>query len=342
MRKFLLVVLLLALAAGGGWAFMVHRVHAPYRGFTADEIFVDLPNGLSVSGIARRLADEGIVPDTITFRVAASLAGADRRLRAGEYRFSGAESPADVVARLARGDVYTHPITFPEGLTIREMAAIFAKSGLGTAQDFEAAAKDITLVANLDPEATSLEGFLFPDTYPLSRNAGATGAVAAMVAQFDKAFNADLRAEATAKQMSVRDVVTLASIVEKETAQPDERPLVAAVYANRLKIGMALQCDPTVIYALMRAGRWHGNITKQDLQMNSPYNTYKVAGLPPGPIASPGLASLQAAVHPADVNYLYFVSKNDGTHVFAASLEEHQKNVARYQGRGRGAGGRGK
>ena len=335
MRKFLLTVLVLALAAGGGWAFMIYRVHAPFRGFSADEIFVDLPNGLGVAGIARRLADEGVVPDTITFRVAARLAGADRRLRAGEYRFAGAESPADVVARIARGDVYTHPVTFPEGLTVHEMAGIFAKSGLGTSQDFETAAQDITLVANFDPDATSLEGFLFPDTYPLSRNGGATEAVAAMVARFDKAFSADLRAEAAAKQMSVREVVTLASIVEKETAQPEERPLVAAVYANRLKIGMALQCDPTVIYALMLAGRWHGNITKQDLQMDSPYNTYKVAGLPPGPIASPGLASIEAALRPAAVNYLYFVSKNDGTHVFAATLAEHQRNVARYQGRGR-------
>lgn len=336
MRKLLVALLVIALAAGGAWAFMIYRVRAPFRGFAADEIFVDLPNGLGVAGIARRLADEGVVPDTITFRVAARLAGADRRLRAGEYRFAGAASPADIVARLARGDVYTRPITFPEGLTIREMAAIFAKSGLGTAQDFETAAQDITLAANLDPDATSLEGFLFPDTYPLSRNGGATEAVTAMVARFAKAFNAGLRAEAAAKQMSIREVVTLASLVEKETAQPDERPLVAAVYANRRKLGMALQCDPTVIYALMLAGRWRGNITRQDLQMDSPYNTYKVAGLPPGPIASPGLASIQAALRPADVNYLYFVSKNDGTHVFAASLEEHQKNVARYQSRGRG------
>jgi UPF0755 protein len=152
-----------------------------------------------------------------------------------------------------------------------------------------------------------------------------------MVAQFERVFGADLRAEAAARQLSVREAVTLASLIEKETAQDAERPIVSAVYHNRLRLGMPLQCDPTVIYALMDAGTWNGNLTRADLQVDSPYNTYRYAGLPPGPIASPGRPSLEAAVRPADVGYLYFVSRNDGTHVFASTLSEHNRNVAEWQ-----------
>jgi UPF0755 protein len=156
-----------------------------------------------------------------------------------------------------------------------------------------------------------------------------------MVSGFLKAFDSTLRHDSSAQNMTAHDVVTLASIIEKETASPGERPLVSAVYRNRLKIGMALQCDPTVIYGLMLLKQWDGNIRKKDLDLDSPYNTYRHAGLPPGPIASPGRASLQAALHPSPVDYLYFVSRNDGTHVFASTLAEHNKNVAQYQGRGR-------
>jgi UPF0755 protein len=187
------------------------------------------------------------------------------------------------------------------------------------------------VLGELDPEAKTLEGYLFPDTYALPRKAGAEGTVAAMVARFQSAFGMDLRAEAAARKLSLREVVTLASLIEKETGAPSERPLVSAVYHNRLKLGMPLQCDPTVIYALMQARRWHGNLTRQDLLVNSRYNTYRFAGLPPGPIASPGLESLRAAIRPADVPYLYFVSRNDGTHVFAATLAEHNTNVQRWQ-----------
>jgi UPF0755 protein len=229
--------------------------------------------------------------------------------------------------------VYSTAVTFPEGLTIREMGAIFERSGLGTASHFRAAAADGSLAASFDPAAPTLEGYLFPSTYSLSRRAGAPGAVRAMVAQFERVFGADLRAEAAARQLSVREAVTLASLIEKETAQDAERPIVSAVYHNRLRSGMPLQCDPTVIYALMDAGTWNGNLTRANMQIDSPYNTYRYAGLPPGPIASPGRASLEAAVRPADVGYLYFVSRNDGTHVFASTLSEHNRNVAEWQRR---------
>jgi UPF0755 protein len=320
------------LVAGGFGSWWLHtRLSTPYRGFTQDEIFVEFPAGTSVSTMAARLTDAAVVSDPLTFRIAARLSGAERHLQAGEYRFAEAASPYDVVARLSRGDVYVHPLTFPEGLTIKEMAAIFERSGLGTGGDFEAAGRDPSLIAELDPDARNLEGYLFPDTYALARHVGASGTVDAMVSRFKAALNIDLRAAATAQGMTIRQVVTLASIIEKETAAADERPLIAAVYRNRLERRMALQCDPTVIYAMMKAGKWRGNLSRADLQIDSPYNTYRYPGLPPGPIASPGRLSLEAAVRPADVPYLYFVSRNDGTHVFASTLDEHNRNVAKWQ-----------
>jgi UPF0755 protein len=326
------------MAAAGWWARA--RYYTPYRGFVPEEVFVDLPAGTSVSAIASRLAAAGVLADPLTFRIGARLTGADRRMQAGEYRFAGPASPAEVAARLVSGDVYTRNLTFPEGLTTVEMAEVFERSGLGSSREFVLAARDGSLVAPHDPGARSLEGYLFPDTYAMPRTAAADDVVRAMLAGFDRAFDADLRAEATARGMTTRAVVTLASLIEKETARPEERAIVSAVYHNRLKIKMPLQCDPTVIYALMLAGRWNGNLRKVDLQMKSPYNTYVVAGLPPGPIASPGRASLEAAVRPAAVDYLYFVSRNDGSHVFARTLAEHNRNVQEYQVRARGRGQR--
>ena len=180
-------------------------------------------------------------------------------------------------------------------------------------------------------DATDLEGYLFPETYAVTRRTDAAKLVRLMVARFQHVFTAALREAATALHVSTRQVVTLASIVEKETARADERSIVAAVYANRLRIGMPLQCDPTVIYALQRAGTYDGNLRHDDLAFDSLYNTYRHAGLPPGPIASPGRASLEAVVHPADADYLYFVSRNDGSHAFARTLEEHNRNVQKYQ-----------
>ena len=211
------------------------------------------------------------------------------------------------------------------------MAALYETKGFGSAQEFVAAARNGALVSAVDPGAKDLEGYLFPDTYKLPRHATAEQLVARMVAGFMKTLTPDLIDKAEGRGLTVRQFVTLASIVEKETGTPEERPLVAAVYSNRLKIGMGLQCDPTVIYALERAGRYDGNLRRDDLQFDSPYNTYRYAGLPPGPIASPGRASLAAAASPASVPYLYFVSKNDGSHAFAATLDEHNRNVQQYQ-----------
>jgi UPF0755 protein len=211
------------------------------------------------------------------------------------------------------------------------MAAIYEEAGFGPAREFSAAAAQSAFVSAFDPAARNLEGYLFPDTYSLPRRASAQDLVRRMVERFGSVMTLELRQAAKATGLSVREAVTLASLVEKETAAPGERPLVAAVYHNRLRQRMGLQCDPTVIYALELRGRFNGNLTRADLFVDSPYNTYRYRGLPPGPIAAPGRSSIEAAVRPAAVDYLYFVSRNDGSHAFAASLADHNRNVTKYQ-----------
>lgn len=323
--------LVVAVVAGAAASVMYLRVREPYRGFDAPEQFVDIPPGAGATIIGTRLAEAGVVRDATTFRVAVWASGRARELKAGEYRFDRPLTPLDVIDRLARGDVYRRLLTFREGLTIPEMALVFEERGFGPAEAFERAAANVSLIADLDPEARDLEGYLFPETYALPRGTSADELVAQMVGLFKRLYTPELRAEASAAGLGTREVVTLASLIEKETARAAERPLVAAVYRNRLKIGMGMQADPTVIYALQREGQYDGNLSRADLQFDSPYNTYRYAGLPPGPIAAPGLASLEAAVRPAPVGHLYFVSRNDGSHVFADTLAEHNRNVQEWQ-----------
>jgi UPF0755 protein len=326
----LVAIVLIALAGGAAW-WWLRTLDEPYRAFSGDEIFVDIPAGTGPRAIGRRLIDAGVVRNELTFRVALLKSGRSRDLKAGEYRFDRAASVNEVIGRLVQGDVYRRLVTFREGLTIAEMADVFAASGLGTAEAFVAAAADPSPIRALDPDAKDLEGYLYPETYGLPRGIPAPDLIRLMVASFEKAFDADLRQAAAAQGLTVRQVVTLASLVEKETARDDERPLVGAVYRNRVKAGMGMQADPTIIYALQKARRWNGNLSKADLQFDSPYNTYRYSGLPPGPIAAPGRPALAAAVHPAEVEYLYFVSKNDGSHVFATTLTEHNRNVQEWQ-----------
>jgi UPF0755 protein len=325
-----LVIVVSGLAAAGAWV-AYSRIHEPFRGSDAAEQFVDIAPGAGAGAIGRQLADAGIVRDPLTFRLALQWTGRARELKAGEYRFDRAMTAIEVIDTIARGDVYHRLLTFPEGLTIAEMGQVFEERGFGTAAAFERAALNPALIADLDPEARSLEGYLFPETYALPRGASAGELVAQMVGLFRRLYTGTLQADASASGLSTRQVVTLASLVEKETARDDERRLVAAVYRNRLRLGMGMQADPTVIYALQQAGRYDGNLSRADLEFDSPYNTYRYPGLPPGPIASPGLSALEAAVRPADVKHLYFVSRNDGSHVFAESLAEHNRNVREWQ-----------
>jgi len=333
-KLFLSLLVVVVLVAGGAAAFvfyMANRIQEPYKGFPEPERFVEIPSGTGAAEIRRRLVEAGIVSDELAFRAALMWTGQSRALKAGEYRFDRPMSVVEVVEKLASGDVYGHPITFPEGLTIREMARIVESNGFGTAEEFIKAAREASLVNDLDPAATDLEGYLFPETYTLPRGTPVTKLVSLMVERFRNVYTALEAKRSGAVDLSTRQIVTLASLVEKETGKPEERPLVAAVYWNRLNQKMAMQADPTVVYALVKAGTYDGNIRKADLAFDSPYNTYKYAGLPPGPIASPGRASLEAALAPADVEYLYFVSKNDGSHAFAETLAKHNANVQEYQ-----------
>ena len=323
------ILLLFAVLAGGAWIFVT--LERPFRGYDAPEQFVEIPAGSGSASMGRRLAEAGVVRSATAFRAAVWLRGSSRRLQAGEYRFDQPMTTAQVVDKIAGGDVYVRAITFREGLTNREMAAVFESGAFGAAADFLTAARNVKLVTDLDPAARDLEGYLFPDTYTLQRKTTAAQLVERMVSRFRKTLTPEMREGSSARGLSVRQLVTLASLVEKETGKAEERPIVAGVYTNRLRIRMPLQCDPTVIYAMMLAGRYEGNIRREDLQMDSPYNTYRYPGLPPGPIAAPGEASLRAAAAPADVPYLYFVSRNDGSHVFATTLDEHNRNVVTYQ-----------
>jgi UPF0755 protein len=332
LKRLVFVLTALALLSGAaGVVLITTHVYRPYKGYAERERFVEIPPGSSVPSIARRLAEAGVVRHALAFRYAVLATRDARSMKAGEYRFDRPMTAIEVADKIARGDVYVRTLTFREGLTIWEMAELFEREGFGPRQEFIAAASRPELIRAVDPDAADLEGYLFPDTYSVPRGVSAGRLVELMVEHFKSQFGETLPERARAAGRTVREVVTLASLVEKETGKPEERPIVAGVYANRLEIGMGLQCDPTVLYALRRAGREAKNITRADLQFDSPYNTYRYAGLPPGPIASPGKASMEAALAPADVPYLYFVSRNDGSHVFATTLAEHNKNVFQWQ-----------
>jgi UPF0755 protein len=337
-----MLVLIVAVAAAAAAVAIYVRTGAPYQGYSGTEQFVDIPPGSSTKTIGDRLIAGGVVRDPWTFRLSLLMSGRARALKAGEYRFDHPMTPLDVIDKIARGDVYVIAVTFPEGLAMSEMAAIAEMHGVGSAAAFTAAANETTEIRALDPTALNLEGYLFPETYRVNRRTDPAKLVHLMVERFGHVLTPELRRATEARGLSIHQFVTLASLVEKETARPEERPVVAAVYLNRFRIGMALQCDPTVIYALQRAGKYHGNLRRDDLAFDSPYNTYRYPGLPPGPIASPGKASLEATASPASVDYLYFVSRNDGSHAFAASLAEHNRNVQKYQVEYFRAGGAGR
>ena len=291
------------------------------------EKFVLLRPGWSARHIALTLQREGIIRSAPAF-LALNYAVGQGKLKAGEYKFDVPATASEVRDRLLRGDVYARTVAVPEGYNLYDIAAVVEQAGLGTAADFIAVANhDVSLIRDLDPQAKSLEGYLFPDTYQFSRIDTPHDIAAAMVRRFLQAA----QKIGLLGNPDIHRIVTMASIVEKETAAPEERPLVAGVYYNRLDKNMLLGADPTVIYAALISGRYRGTIYQSDLQFDSPYNTYKFPGLPPGPIANPGAASLQAALHPRQSEFLYFVSDNGGHHRFSRNAAEHDKNVAAYR-----------
>jgi UPF0755 protein len=334
MRIIKVVVVLLVLGVGlaGLLSYRAYEsAHAPYKGYTDKEVFFAVDRGAAGTHIGRALAEKGIIEDARLFVAALRLRGETGALQAGEYRFAEPLSTLDVLDRLVEGDIYTFPITVPEGLTVVETAEHLAANGLGDARTLAAAFQDTSLIARIDPDAIDLEGYLFPTTYQFTRNPSPAEVADTMISQFDKVFDAAKREKSEELGLSLREVVTLASVIEKETGNAEERPMIGSVVWNRLKRGIPLAMDSTIIYALKLQGTYDGNLRRVDLETAHPYNTYLVAGIPPGPIASPGEASLDAVLEPADTRYLYFVSRNDGSHHFSTTYQEHTNAVRKYQ-----------
>ena len=320
MRAVFTLLLIATLAAGGCLAWALYLPVTP-----AAQTFVLLHPGYSTRHIAAELKAAGVIRSTTAFIVWHRL-NHKRSLKAGEYLFDKTATSLDIHERLVRGDVYVHTVVIPEGFNMFEVAQAIQEAGLGSSQDFLKVVESQTgLIADLAPGAKTLEGYLFPNTYEFTRTQTMEEMAVAMVKQFRQV------AREIGLTADVEKTVTLASIVEKETAAPDERPLVAGVYSNRLARNIPLQADPSVIYAELLQGAYSGALHHQDMQFHSAYNTYVHAGLPPGPIGNPGKVSLEAAMHPADTQNLYFVSDGNSHHRFARSLEEHNRNVAAYR-----------
>jgi UPF0755 protein len=303
----------------------------PFRGYGTAFVIIDIPEGASAARALGILESHGIVERSMLSLLYLRLTGRSRNIKAGEYAFTRPMTPGEVFDKIISGDVHYHRVTVLEGSRVDEIIAQFVRAGFGREEDYLEAVRDVSVIADLDDEAVDLEGYLFPDTYSLKKGTRPQAVVAIMVARFREVFQPAWIETARRHGLSVRQAVTLGSLVERETALAEENPIVASVFHNRLRRGMRLQCDPTVIYALAMRDAYDGNIRKADLRIDSRYNTYRYAGLPPGPIGSPGASALQAAVEPADTEYLYFVSMNTGRHYFSRTLTEHNRAVWEYQ-----------
>jgi UPF0755 protein len=323
----------LTLAAGAGVGFWAWKtLHYSYKGYSDADLLHEVLPGQDAGSILQELEAKGVVNNAFLAKLYLVRVLGDPPLRAGEYRFGTPLTVPEILDKLVMGDIVTYPVTIVEGLTLEETAAHLAEQGFGDEPVFLEEMLTADRISELDPEASSLEGYLFPDTYSFAKGTSEDEIVSALVSTFLRLFERDVRpALLPEDERTPRQIVILASIVEKEARLDEERPTIAGVYANRLRRGIALYADPTIVYALKQQGRWDGNIRRPDLKLDSPYNTYLYPGLPPGPIASPGLASLVAAAQPAEIPYLYFVSRNDGSHVFASTLAEHNRNVNKWQ-----------
>lgn len=355
MKYFLILILVVVLAAGGYAAWMWYSITQPYQGFPKEGVFVELPHGASPRYAGYLLKRSGVVRSKLAFEIY-SRRNPNRTLRAGEYFFDHPMTGRDVFWKIANGQIYEQPFTVREGETMFDIARDLDAGKFMPAVDFLFAASDPSLIRDFAPEARTLEGFLFPATYELPRHPVATELTAQMVHKFKEEWkrieasdgngqttpngqtNAKEATSAIGQAISTTEsptarlrAVTLASLVERETPKPEERPMVASVFENRLQKRMRLQCDPTVIYGLERMGQYKGSLSGRDLTFDSPYNTYEHYGLPPGPIGNPGEVSLHAALHPAETSFLYFVANTQGGHFFSSTLAEHNRNVLKYR-----------
>lgn len=303
----------------------------PFDGNAGAAVVVAIPAGASAAQVAETLEESGVIRSARNLRWWMRISGTHVGIHTGQYRFEGPATLRQVAGVISEGRVRRAAVTVVEGSTRWQVAEALAASGFGTYEEAWAATGNAALVADLDPEAMDLEGYLFPDTYYAPGDAEAADIVAMMVARFRDVWSVERAREAANLGFSVRQLITIASLVEAETGLAEERALVSGVYHNRLEQGMLLQCDPTLLYALYLDGRTDRNIRRSDFDNPSPYNTYRVRGLPPGPIGNPGAASIDAAFRPADTEFVYFVGRNDGSHAFARTLREHNANVNRYQ-----------
>jgi UPF0755 protein len=322
---FCLVLVSALLLAGFVYSYMFFTT-SPLSG----TIDVRIEQGESFSAVARKLREHKVVTNERLFSLWARYSGLEKKIQWGVYRFELPLSPAEVLNRMVLGKGLFHRVTIPEGLTVREVADLLAKMAIVKEEQFLAAAKDPTLLSLLGLQATGIEGYLFPNTYHFTPETPAREIILTMTEQFRKTFEPLVGQRGEENGLTPHQIVTLASIIEKETGLEAERPLISAVFHNRLKRKMPLQSDPTVIYGLKG---FNGNLTRKDLLDVSPYNTYRIPALPPGPICNPGLSSLKAALYPAAARFLYFVSRNDGTHLFSETLESHNLAVKTYQPR---------
>ena len=297
-------------------------------GTAATEKLFSIAPGQGLRKIANGLQQEGLVGDALRFTILARLSGQDKLIKAGEYALAATMTPHEILDQMVAGRVHLYRLTIPEGFNLQQISAAVAVAGLASEADFLATARDPQTAEALNIPGKTVEGYLFPDTYYFPRETNCTAIITTMVRRFETAFTPEWHQRAEALGLSVHQVVTLASIIEKETGVPEERPLIASVFHNRLRKGMRLETDPTVIYGITD---FDGNLTRKHLRTMTPYNTYRIKGLPPGPIASPGRAALEAALYPADTDYLFFVARRDGTHQFSNTLGEHQKAVRKYQ-----------
>ena len=323
------IALLIAIAGAVAWVSVdLHRfAQRPADRQDHTHVVVVAP-GESFGMLTARLEKAGIVSSAIRFKILARLKGDDKRLKAGEYALSTTMTPLEIIDTLVSGKVLLHRLTIPEGYNINQIAAEVEKTGLASADEFIRLADDPDLLARLNLEGPSVEGYLFPDTYHFPREITARGIIEKMVNGYNAVVTDEWRTRAQELNLSMHEIVTLASIIEKETGAPSERPIISSVFHNRLKKRMRLESDPTVIYGIEA---FDGNITRRHLSTPTPYNTYVIRRLPPGPIASPGRAALEAALYPAQTDYLFFVSKKDGTHYFSTNIDDHTQAVRKYQ-----------
>ncbi len=328
MKRALLLLLLIAVAGGVAARYAFDVLLERPAPTPPTPIRVDVEPGESFRSTAKKLEAAGLVSSALALTLWARWTHADRQVRHGAYRFAEPLSPIGLVEKMRSGEAMIVRVTLPEGATARDLALALEHAGLGAAPRFLALMHDSAFANSLGVSADCLEGYLFPDTYFFSPLDTPEKILATFVARFHQAFTPEMTEEAQRGGFTLHQIVTLASVVEKETGRAEERPLVASVFRNRLRLGMPLQADPTVIYGI---ADFDGNLTRRDLETPTPYNTYTTAGLPPGPIANPGDASLLAALRPADARYLYFVARDDGSHEFNARLADHNRAVNRYQ-----------